>query len=115
MARPAILCKLKKGEMIDTQQGFVDTFNWMVDYINNLRGDDTAIEIDNAIGTTPVIKFIGEEGGGGGSFDVKCVDSDGNETTTTVDGTLTLKAGDDTNVSFVTDEPGVVKLDVKYK
>ena len=60
MARPALLCHLQKGKMIDTQEGFVDTFNWMVDYINNLRGDGDNIDIENPVGTNPVVRFIGE-------------------------------------------------------
>jgi len=111
MARPGLLCKLKKDESIYTQDGFVDTFNWMVDYINNLKGDKDNIEVSNPTGSNPEIKFVGD---GGGSFDVKCIDSDGHETTFTVDGTVTLQAGEDTNASFVA-EDGVIKLDVRYK
>lgn len=50
MAKPAILCKLEKKKLIDTQEGFVDTFNWMVDYINNLKGDKDNIEVSNPTG-----------------------------------------------------------------
>lgn len=46
---------------------------------------------------------------------MNCIDSDGNTTTVEVDGTLTLQAGADTNVSFVAEGNGVVKLDVRYK
>jgi len=113
MARPGILCKLKKDESIYNQEGFVDTFNWMVDYINNLKGDTENIEVSNPTGSNPEIRFVGD--GGSGSFDVNCIDSDGNTTTVTVDGTLTLQAGEDTNVSFVAEDNGVVKLDVRYK
>ena len=42
-SRPMVLCKLEKGKLIDSQDNFVDTFNWMVDYINNLRGDGIGI------------------------------------------------------------------------
>ena len=56
-ARPAILCKLKKGQLIDVQEGFVDTFNWMVDFINNLKcSKDTGLKLDVTISDKPEIK-----------------------------------------------------------
>jgi len=54
--RPGTLCKLKKGTIIDAQDGFVDTFNWMVDFINNLKGDGI-ITIDTKTSDKPVIKL----------------------------------------------------------
>ena len=117
MGRPARLCKLAKGKLIDAQDGFVETFNWMVDYINNLRGDEDKIKLTNPTGTNPVIRLqkTTDNPGGESSFDVRCVDSEGNETTTTVEGELVLMAGADTNVVFTADDGGVVKLDVYYK
>ena len=53
MSRPGILCHLTKDESIYAQKGFVDTFNWMVDYINNLKGDDENIEVSNPTGVNP--------------------------------------------------------------
>ena len=34
--RPAKICVLEKGKLIDVQKGFVDTFNWMVDVLDTL-------------------------------------------------------------------------------
>lgn len=59
MGRPARLCKLAKGKVIDAQDGFVETFNWMVDFINNLCGDGEKIELTNPTGTNPVVRFKG--------------------------------------------------------
>lgn len=57
-AKPATLCKLTKGQLIDTQDGFVDTFNWMVDFIRNLTCDkDTGLKLDTTISDKPVIKL----------------------------------------------------------
>ena len=57
-AKPAILCKLKKGQLIDVQDGFVDTFNWMVDFISNLAFDkDTGLNLDTTISDKPVVKL----------------------------------------------------------
>lgn len=67
MGRPARLCKLVKGKVIDAQDGFVETFNWMVDYINNLCGDNENIELTNPTGSSPVVRFKGGKGGSGGS------------------------------------------------
>ena len=58
--RPPVLCKLQKGVLLDANEGFVDTFNWMVDFINNLCGDGDldatkAIKVDKTIDDHPVI------------------------------------------------------------
>jgi len=67
--RPAILCHLKKGTLIDTNPGFVDTFNWLVDFCNNLQGDkdlnrNKRISINRSKDDHPVIEFDGEASGG---------------------------------------------------
>lgn len=73
MARPQVLCKLEKGKVIDAQSGFVDTFNWMVDFINNLIGEGEEIagksdlRVDRTVDDHPVIRGGGKYGGGGGS------------------------------------------------
>lgn len=74
--RPAILCKLKKGLVIDAQQGFVETFNWLVDFVNNIQGDgnldsgkDLRIVVDKTQDDRPVVRIEGEATGSGGSFD----------------------------------------------
>ena len=104
MARPAILCHLQKGKMIDAQVGFVDTFNWMVDYINNLRGDKDNIEIRNPTGINPVVQFVGEipeGGGGGGSLDVTTIDVEsGTPTTLSAVSNLTIQSADDSHVTL---------------
>lgn len=71
--RPPILCKLKTGLLIDADdhRGFVDTFNWIVDFCNNLCGegdlDSTkSIRLDRHIDDRPVIRG----GAGGGSVSV---------------------------------------------
>lgn len=61
-ARPQVLCKLEKGKVIDAQSGFVDTFNWMVDFINNLRGEgeeiagNSDLRVDRTVDDHPVIR-----------------------------------------------------------
>lgn len=110
MARPAILCHLQKGKMIDAQDGFVDTFNWMVDYINNLRGDEDNITVDNPIGTNPVVRFIGEipeAEGGGGSVDLTTVDVEsGAETTVEGVKTLRIESGTGSHITFYLTDDG---------
>ena len=93
--RPPILCHLKKGLLLDADdhRGFVDTFNWLVDFCNNLCGegdlDSTkSIRLDRRIDDRPVIR-----GGGGG---------------------MVLKCGDDSNIVFTPDSDGKIKVDVYY-
>ena len=69
--KPAQLCQLKKGKLVDTQQGFVDTFNWAVNAIANLTGGQNC-EVTWPVDDTPTIDVTAEEGngaagGGGGS------------------------------------------------
>ena len=100
MARPPVLCKLEKGKVIDAQPGFVDTFNWMVDFINNLIGEGEEIagksdlRVDRTVDDHPVIRGGGKGGGGGKDY----------------------IPGDDTNIVFspLPEDPNVVKVDVYY-
>lgn len=67
--RPPNLCELEKGKLIDTQQGFADTFNWAVRSIDNLKGGRNC-SVDRTIPDQPVINVdIPEQspGGSGGS------------------------------------------------
>lgn len=63
MAKPVVLCKLQKGKVIDAQPNFVDTFNWMVDFINHLRGEK-GLEVHNPLGDFPVIRPKKQKGEG---------------------------------------------------
>lgn len=92
--RPGTLCKLEKGKLIDSQQGFVDTFNWMVDFIENLKGDGSRIEVDRSMSDAPVVRYVDEEDGSGGTEYV---------------------AGDDTNIVFTPKSDGKVAVDVYYR
>ena len=67
--RPAFLCELDKGKLIDTQVGFVDTFNYAVRAIDNLKGGKNCT-VDWTIDDHPVINVdipdnAGNGGGGG--------------------------------------------------
>ena len=121
-ARPMVLCKLEKGKLIDTQENFVDTFNWMVDYINNLRGDNTKIEITNPTTNNPVIRSMvvgDEEGGDFNGILIKGIDKDGAESEATALSSITFTTGDDSRESFVITDDGdgniTVKLDTYWK
>lgn len=84
MARPAILCKLQKGTLIDAQPHFVDTFNWMVDFINNLKGEgeikpnESTLVVDRTDSAAPVIR-----GGGKGGGELAVTGTDGSSVTGT--------------------------------
>ncbi|MBQ2630407.1 MAG: hypothetical protein IJG13_12080 [Kiritimatiellae bacterium] len=79
MAKPATVQKLKHGKALcgKTFGGFVDTFNWLVDFCQSLQGDKDAnnangvISVDRSDPTAPVIRASpahenGSGGGGGG-------------------------------------------------
>lgn len=78
--RPGKLCELEKGKLIDTQQGFADTFNFAVKAIDNLSGGKNC-EVDWTIPDHPVINVDIPEtesggGGGGGGGNVEDVSSE---------------------------------------
>lgn len=68
--RPPFLCELDKNKLIDTQVGFVDTFNYAVRAIDNLEGGKNCT-VDWTTPDHPIINVDIPEsdsgGGGGGS------------------------------------------------
>jgi len=58
----AILTKLKAGKALGAQRGFVETFNAIVDFVRNLKGDADVnnatglIELDRSDAAHPVIR-----------------------------------------------------------
>lgn len=103
MAKPTILTRLVKGKLIDAFPGFVETFNYIVDFIENLKGegdmepdDDNGnrkVWLDRSTADYPVIR-------GGGKGDE-----------------LEFLSGDDSNVLFteeVLENKTIVKIDVYY-
>lgn len=77
--KPVILQKLKHGKLLNhkTAPQFVETFNYIVDWINNFRGDgqigdgsEGNIFVDGSNDARPVVRFEGElSSSGGGSSD----------------------------------------------
>lgn len=63
--RPGTLCKLVKNKLIDAQQGFVDTFNWLVASMANLKGG-TNCTVSWPAPDTPQVDANAQGGGGGG-------------------------------------------------
>ena len=73
--KPAQLCQLEKDKLVDTQQGFVDTFNWAVNAIANLTGGQNCA-VTWPVDDKPTIDVTAEEGdgsGGGGGATVSAV------------------------------------------
>ena len=54
-AKPDKVCVLEKDKLIDGQQGFVDTFNWLVSFCSNLKGEK-GITVDTKVSDHPVVK-----------------------------------------------------------
>lgn len=65
MAQPAPLCQLERDKFIGNQKGFVDTFNWVVQAVDNLEGGKNC-KVDWALDGHPVINVEIPEGGGEG-------------------------------------------------
>lgn len=118
MQRPATLCHLKKDLMIDAQENFVDTFNWIVDFVNNIRGDgdddkNKKITVDKTTSDFPIIKFS-DDGDIAGSVTVEGTDG------VSVEGVTTIKfsSAPDTNIKATVTKDGDVAnvtIGVYYK
>lgn len=77
--KPGVLCTLQKDRLIDTQPGFVDTFNWLVAAVNNLKGGQNC-DVSWPAPDTPQIDANAPEGGGstgGGVGAVQFTGTDG--------------------------------------
>ena len=73
--KPGVLCTLRKDKLIDTQNGFVDTFNWVVSAVNNLKGGENC-EVNWTAPDIPQIEVNSEpfkpsEDSGSGNVDFK--------------------------------------------
>lgn len=104
--RPAQICQLEKGKLVDTQQGFVDTFNWVAQSVANLQGGENC-EVSWTLPDHPTIDVnIDDEGDGGGSgggitsavYDV--IEDTKEVGGVTKDG-ITIKYTDDREESFI--------------
>lgn len=49
--------KLKAGQALGTADGFVDSWNWAMDYLENLHGDEQYIHVDTTIPESPEIQM----------------------------------------------------------
>lgn len=100
--RPGQLCHLNRGESIYNQSNFVDTFNWVVACINNIKGGQNC-EVEWTADDTPTINVNddsqpnGGGGGGGGGNPVVSIAGEQQE-----DGTYKLEwtYADDTTGEF---------------
>ena len=116
MAKPATLANLEKNKLIDVQANFVDTFNWIKDFCNNIEAKKP-LKLDLTNDSHPIIKLTDDIG----ALDkVICVDKDGEKTENKERITqLTFKSGEDSNLSFRLEEnlSGNVDIvvDVYYK
>ena len=64
--KPATVCQLLKGKLLDSQVGFVATFNWMAAFLHFIKGEaDKAdktkkgIIVDTTITDHPILKLQG--------------------------------------------------------
>ena len=110
--KPAKLCELKKGKVLGGQKNFCDTFNWVVQSLNNLKGgknctvewttpDHPEINVDCEDGNDD---FEGGGGGGsGGGGGNVCFTGNvpaGSETSTDWNSEFTFTTGANSNVEI---------------
>lgn len=77
--RPGVLCTLQKDRLIDTQPGFVDTFNWLVAAVNNLKGGQNC-DVSWPAPDTPQVDARAPESEGGVGGAVTFTGTDGSGT-----------------------------------
>lgn len=86
--RPATICKLEPGRLIDTFDGYVTSWNWIAQSMFNLKGGSN-VEIDWQDGEHPIINFAGDG-------HTKFIGTD--ESRTNNNGEITFKSAEDSNV-----------------
>lgn len=96
--RPGTLCFLKSGKAIGAQSGFAATWNWMVNFINNLSGEGD-IEVDTSDSDHPLIKYNGSSGGDEGDGGSSGGESGGEGEPPTYDGDVTITGTDGVEVT----------------
>jgi hypothetical protein len=113
MAKPEQLTRLIKDKALGAFPGFVATWNYICDFIDNLRGegDDTEADengkrkgvwLDRSTPEYPIIRFGGEAGGGG--INLKITGTDGYSVTlgdAASAKTLRFASAPDSNVSVL--------------
>ena len=60
MLKPKVLCVLEKGKLIDVQDGFVDTFNWMCSWISKFKAGSSPcadFEVDTRMSDEPKLRI----------------------------------------------------------
>ena len=85
MARPPIIAKLRHGKILTFRvfRFFVETWNWMTAYVDNLRGDADVnpntgyIEVDRTDPDAPVIRLRADKLPAGGGGAAVAVSADG--------------------------------------
>lgn len=119
--RPAQICQLEKGKLIDTQQGFVDTFNWVAQSMANLEGGENC-DVSWTLPDHPTIDVNVDDtnGGGGITNAVYDVIEDSQEVGGVTKDGITIQYTDDREDSFIpfpnvsSDVSGVVDVKRDY-
>lgn len=107
--KPAQLCVLQKEKLIDTQKGFVDTFNWVTSFCANLKGEPAkpadaknearqGIEVDTTVSDHPVVKLTGDAPKGGGAATLTIVGNGSTDEVVCRTGKITFAADANSNV-----------------
>lgn len=53
--KPGAPCHLTVGKLIETHKGLAATWNWLVEFVANLKGED-GVEIDTTIPDHPILR-----------------------------------------------------------
>lgn len=110
MGKPNKLTYMVPGKSIGAtvHKGLADTFNWLVNFCNNLKGDDASITIDNELGDWPTIRStsMNVEGGGGEPSDGVTSLTGNTDDSEEAKGDLTFEADPYSNIEIKTDNDG---------
>lgn len=111
--KPANLCTLETGKLIDSQKNFVATFNWLKDFCNNMKGSDgkdggLGITVDSSVNDHPVIKLTGEipKAKSSSASTVTFVGTDGATYAECTTGRVTFASDEDSSVTVTPSADG---------
>lgn len=74
--QPPIVAETKPGKALGAISHFSATFNWLVNFARNLRGDDLGVTVDRSDTDHPIIRMLGREDPPLAPFAVRWIEAD---------------------------------------
>lgn len=111
--RPGVICKLVTGKLLSAQKHFVATFNWLVSFADNLKGDKKYINVNRSDTENPFVELDYEKLREDLKNDPHGIKG-GVTKLNGKDGVVELVSGSDSVVHFTPRQDGTIEVSVYY-